>query len=197
MDATCIVESCVNTVKYRGYCQGHYTRVMRLGDPNAHIPLRSRRTYPKSPESKFEACLPSERGEGCWEWQGGRSHYGILSINGRNVYAHRYAWERANGRPIPEGMVVRHTCDNKFCVNPVHLLIGTQAQNVVDAMERRLHAHGEQHGMHALTEAQVIEIKQHLREGKLSQRQIAALYPVVTTSAIEAISEGRTWKHVA
>lgn len=125
-----------------------------------------------------------------------RSHYGVLSVAGKNVYAHRYAWEKANG-PLPAGAVVRHTCDNKFCVNPSHLLIGTQHENVQDAVERHLNAYGERHGRHRLREAEVVVIKQHLREGRLTQRQIADLYPVITTSAIEGIASGRTWKHVA
>ncbi|MGY1946562.1 hypothetical protein [Nocardia asiatica] len=66
-----------------------------------------------------------------------------------------------------------------------------------DAVERRLNCYGERHGRHRLTEAQVVEIKQHLRDRKLSQRQIAELYPIITTSAIEGIASGRTWKHVA
>ena len=52
------------------------------------------------------------------------------------VYAHRVAWEQANGQPIPPGMVVRHACDNPPCVNPLHLQLGTHADNVRDTHER-------------------------------------------------------------
>lgn len=132
----------------------------------------------------------------CWEWQGTRSHYGVVAHGRRNHYAHRIAWERAAQKPVPTGLVVRHTCDNKFCVNPAHLVLGTQAENVADAVERRIHSRGETHGRRALNEAKVREIKRLLRAGELSQRQIADQFPEVTTSAIEGIASGRTWSWV-
>lgn len=148
-------------------------------------------------EDKFTAGLPHPLppSNECWSWQGLRSHYGLVAHGYRNHYAHRIAYEREHG-PIPDGLVVRHTCDNRFCVNPSHLILGKQADNVRDAVERGLNCRGEQHGRRRLSEAQVREIKQHLREGRLSQRQIADLYPVITTSAIEGIASGRTWSHV-
>lgn len=197
-DLTCVVPTCPYPPKTRGYCAGHYTRVYKHGDARADVPLRKKRatTHDRQPGQRFADCLPAVRGSGCWEWQGTRSHYGVMNDHGTTVYAHRFAWEQANG-PMPEGKVVRHTCDNKFCVNPAHLLLGSQGENVQDAVERQLNCFGERHGRHRLTEQQVVEIKQHLREGKLNQRQIAELYPVVTLSAIEGIASGRTWKHVA
>ena len=105
-------------------------------------------------------------------------------------------WERANGRTIPDGLVIRHTCDNKFCVNPAHLILGSQAENVQDAVERRLHCFGDNHGRRRLNEDQVREIKRMLADGML-HREIVEHFPIVTTSAIEAIADGRTWKHVA
>ena len=93
-------------------------------------------------------------------------------------------------------MVVRHTCDNKFCVNPAHLILGTQTDNVHDAVERRINCRGERHGRRALTEVKVREIKRLLREGQLSQRQIADRFPEITTSAVEGIASGRTWSWV-
>lgn len=55
------------------------------------------------------------------------------------IYAHRLAFERAWGIPIPPGMVVRHTCDNPPCVNPLHLQLGTHADNNRDQVERGRH----------------------------------------------------------
>lgn len=130
----------------------------------------------------------------CWNWQGLRNHYGLVPHGARNHYAHRMAYERWRG-PIPDGFVVRHTCDNKFCVNPVHLILGKQSDNVADAVERGLNCRGERHGMRRLTEQQVREIKILLHSTNLSHRVIADRYPV-TTSGIEAIAAGRTWKWV-
>lgn len=70
----------------------------------------------------------------CWEWQGrlNTSGYGQMSIRGKLKLAHRLAYEVSKG-PIPDGLVVRHSCDNPRCCNPAHLSIGTQADNVRDA----------------------------------------------------------------
>jgi uncharacterized protein (DUF433 family) len=76
----------------------------------------------------------------CYEWPGGRSgklgHPVVYSRRlGKCVYMHRVMFEAAFG-PIPVGMVVRHKCDNPPCINPNHLEIGTQADNMRDMSER-------------------------------------------------------------
>jgi hypothetical protein len=79
----------------------------------------------------------------CWEWQGGKfkNGYGMFNAgrfaDGRQDtrYTHRLAYELSHG-PIPDGLVVRHDCDNKACCNPYHLQVGTQADNLMDASRR-------------------------------------------------------------
>lgn len=73
----------------------------------------------------------------CWEWVGPKKDgYGEQRNNPRERRAHRYSYETRNG-PIPKGLIVRHKCDNRGCVNPEHLELGTHADNVRDSVERK------------------------------------------------------------
>jgi hypothetical protein len=74
---------------------------------------------------------------GCWLWQGYRDRdgYGHHHYNGRRWRAHRLAWTLARG-PIPGGLYVCHRCDNPPCVNPAHLELGTQKENIGDCLAK-------------------------------------------------------------
>ena len=87
---------------------------------------------------RLRAYAPAGAPDDCWEWTMCRvKDYGMISIGGTKLRgAHIVAWELANGRTVPEGMVVRHTCDNPPCTNPAHLDLGEHADNVHDCIER-------------------------------------------------------------
>lgn len=82
----------------------------------------------------------------CVEWKGSKTHNGYGRVRRRRIsksplLAHRYLWEQANG-PIPKGMVVMHTCDNRGCVNIDHLMVGTQGDNLRMAYQRGMPPRG-------------------------------------------------------
>ena len=74
----------------------------------------------------------------CWEWDAhiGSDGYGQFWYNGANIHAHRMAWMIRNNSEIPEGMLILHHCDNKRCVNPLHLYLGDYSDNTNDMLER-------------------------------------------------------------
>lgn len=78
---------------------------------------------------------------GCWLWKGKPSHggYGVFCLDkklgGRRAGAHRVAYELAKG-PIPAGMCVCHSCDNRICVNPEHLFVGSHSDNAWDKVRK-------------------------------------------------------------
>jgi hypothetical protein len=86
------------------------------------------------------------KSDGCWLWNGvldkdGYGFFGITHCVGRDKYsrnfrAHRLAWSYRNKRPVPDGMVVMHTCDIPRCVNPDHLRVGTNADNQRDRVNK-------------------------------------------------------------
>jgi predicted XRE-type DNA-binding protein len=126
---------------------------------------------------------------GCHEWQAGlaRGGYGkFMDAEHRTLQAHRASYQFFKGE-IPDGMCVMHQCDNRLCVNPAHLTIGTLADNIadMDAKDRR--------GTKSpFTRAQADEILALLKTG-LSQQKIADLYGVGQT-VISRIALGKTTK---
>lgn len=130
---------------------------------------------------------------GCWIWAGRIDHkgYGVLWNNGKHVKAHRLSWEFHNGA-IPDKMSVCHHCDTPPCVNPDHLFIGLQADNVrdMDSKGRRGAAKGSKHGRSILTEDQVLLVFKDRRSDMLIAAELG-----VSKSTINAIRSGQNWGH--
>lgn len=132
----------------------------------------------------------------CHEWQRSRRRwgYGQLYVDGENVPAHRFAWERVNG-PIPDGMHVCHRCDNPPCVNPDHLFLGTNTDNRRDSVLKERHARGDGHGLKKLGPDDVLEIRRIAASGAHTDSEIAAMFGIKQTQASRIIS-GKRWKHL-
>lgn len=135
--------------------------------------------------------------EGCWEWLGNKypNGYGKFPciINKVRPSAHRISWMIHNGI-IPPDKIVCHTCDNRSCTNPQHLFLGTQVDNMRDMYEKNRGMIGQTHVNSKLTKANVIIIKQLLKNGR-SHKEIANQFNVCR-GTISSINSGKTWSHV-
>jgi len=142
-------------------------------------------------ESKVEK-IPEA---GCWIWMGATQvrGYGELISHNRKHLAHRASYEVFVGL-IPEGMNVCHSCDNVYCVNPAHLFLGTQKQNLQDMASKGRSTRGQRNPMAKLTEEEVKDIKYFLSIG-INDFDIAKQYEV-TRGAINLIKQGKRWNHV-
>lgn len=133
---------------------------------------------------------------GCWEWTASKNSngYGQLMVDKRPIGAHRISYQLHRG-PIFDGMHVCHHCDNRIYINPEHLFLGTNDDNMADrdAKGRGVIFRGEGHGSAKLTEADVRAIR--AAKG-LTQRQLAEIYGV-SGKHICLVRNGKSWAHVA
>ncbi len=148
--------------------------------------------------------------ENCWEWQGPMlwNGYGKMDVCAKMHRAHRISYVIHNGEEIPDGMVIMHTCDNRRCVNPLHLKLGTQIENLADCkkkgrlcqgqrrseIQKRVSNKGESHYRAKLTKEDVLVILKLLKEGN-SLNSIAKKFNM-NHGAIRGIKIGRNWAHI-
>lgn len=142
-----------------------------------------------------------EHEDGCWEWSGATTQrgggYGQLSVDGKTTAAHRVAYALSNCMDLSEmeGQSVLHSCDNPPCCNPRHLRLGTQMDNVQDAIERGRHVHGERHKAATISDEQAKRVKELASLGKYTQQEIADMIGC-DAHVVAHIGQGKTWKHI-
>lgn len=144
---------------------------------------------------RFSQRMPN----GCLEWSRGcdQDGYGIVTLQSRTRRAHRMAWAVRHKRHPPQGMVVRHKCDNPPCIDADHLLLGTVAQNNGDRQRRGRSAdrRGDLCPTAKLTWETVAEIRSLLADGRTHSS--LAVQHGVSRKAISKIAHGLTWRCAA
>lgn len=138
-----------------------------------------------------------KRDSGCWLWTGNKWLNGYGKVQGPNKqnnkperYAHRAMWMLTNGN-IPEGKNVLHICDVRECVNPEHLYLGNQADNVRDMFARGRACVGEQRPEAKLTEKDVLEIRASNEPNNFLAKKFNT-----STQNIWQIKRRLRWKHI-
>lgn len=193
----CGCKGCENPVLALGMCSKHWRRNRLYGSPFA---LASSSGLLRGLPLKERFRRQYRIGEGCWEWTGAVDADGYGRIRGELFgidfkKAHRLSWVLANEKPIPDGMVVCHSCDNPRCVNPAHLWLGTHDENMQDKIAKgrhtTSHARGEARPEAKLTEQQVRVILADARP----YSAIAADYGV-HTQTVSSIKNRHSWAHV-
>lgn len=170
------------------------SRIGRRREPRTG--LRGSRSTTYTPAERLWARVTKANGpDGCWEVQGWATHSGHVHISagkGKPVFrAHRLAWELLNG-PIPDGLSVLHRCDNARCVRPDHLFLGTQRDNVIDAVHKGRHS---SFGNQKLNADQVREIRALWATGKYTQKAIGQRFGLKRNS-ISSIVNRKSWAHL-
>lgn len=202
-DQACSFTGCRRRCFSKGLCRTHYWQ-QYVGRELTPVRFHAKGLTPKA---RFDRLWQRNDANGCWEWVGAmhpQKGYGMFwySATIKNMYAHRAAWVLYNGDiPDDPGHVYRtlgvlHTCDNKRCVNPDHLFLGTHADNIHDAIDKYGHRNGhapvgEQHPFAKVTD----DIVRAIRASTLSQAALGRQYGI-SRQTVGEIRRREIWKHV-
>lgn len=148
---------------------------------------------PKSnPIDRFNKKYIVNEINGCWEWIAGidQDGYGNFAYEGQRTSASRASWILNKGQ-IPKGMFVCHTCDNRLCVNPDHLFLGTPQDNVCDMVTKKRHTFGTKNWQSKLTPNIVREIRKKYNEG-VTLKELQNSYGIQCWPIVN----NKTWKQV-
>lgn len=133
---------------------------------------------------------------GCWVWLGSKTKHGYGQFGGRKLggRTHRLSWGIFNG-PIPPGLSVLHRCDVRNCVNPDHLFLGTQSDNMKDAAAKGRLRFGVNAHSARLSEADVIAARAAKSSLNITVKELARIFKVGATT-MHAVINRTSWKHL-
>jgi len=169
-------------------------------------PLAEIKPYEKNPrlnDSAVDAVAESIRqfgfrqpivvdGDGCWLWTGATNgQYGTFYVNGAKRYAHRHSYMVHRG-PIPSGMMVLHSCDKPLCINPNHLHVGTQSDNMREASDRKRLRVGRRNPRARRSVDEVIAIRRAADSGE-SYSSIARRMKIALSN-VSLIARRKLWR---
>lgn len=160
-------------------------------DPKRSI---ERESYDEDMKLKLHGKI--QNANGCWEWKGFRlkTGYGKFSYKRKSYLAHRISWYLFNG-PIPDYLCVCHKCDNPPCINPEHLFLGTQVDNIQDMIKKnRRDFKGENAPYRKLSSNQVLKIRELIQNG-VKQKEICRIFDI-TQGHVASIKYRRCWKEL-
>lgn len=151
-------------------------------------------------EERFWEYVDKNGANGCWEWTGGctTNGYGRIQSGGKLIASHRVSYELHH--PLTKSiddieLYVLHSCDNRKCVNPIHLRLGTHQENMTDMKDKGRGTNGEKQPNSKLNEKQVLEIREKYTEGNTSYAKLGEEYGV-SHSTIRRIITRKTWSHL-
>lgn len=186
---TCTVEGCNHPHNAKSFCANHYRSLKKYGDPLMLI--NNRRKGMNQQILFWQQAAVTSNPEKCWEWQRScnPNGYGLsrMKIDGKQwMLASRVSYYFYYGKD-PQDLFVCHKCDNRKCINPHHLFLGTALDNSKDMWKKR-------RGSAKLTPENVKKVKQMLRDGE-THSSIGKAFNV-KSSTISKINTGKHWKSV-
>lgn len=186
----CLITDCDKPIKTKksGFCNAHYLRWLRHGDP-----LAGGTVYGVPKKWMLDHVNYDKQDCLIWPFSPGAAGYGNIRHNGANITANNYVCRLAHGEPPAEKPHALHSCRNgpKGCVNPSHLRWGSHSENMADRVADGTTNRGEQQWQSRLTENDVLEIRNRLSNGD-GCALIAVDYEV-SRYAINDIRTERRW----
>ena len=148
-------------------------------------------------EERFMSKILVDEKTNCWEYQAKHYYtgYAHFKVNNKTWLAHRFAYETFVGN-IQDNLCVLHKCDNRKCVSPKHLFLGTRDENMKDMVKKNRQAKGVLNGRNKLSEIEVMQIKKALIKNKFGLISELSKKYNVSRAVIYDIKQGKRWSHI-